>query len=172
MKRVLVIGSGGAGKTTFANRLGEILKIEVIHLDSFYWKTGWIETPKDIWIDTVKELIQGESWIMDGNYTGSLDLRLAACDTVIFLNISRLSCIWRVIKRKIIYNNKNRPELANGCNEQLRVEFIKWIWSYPDEVRPKILKKLEKVSDNKKIIHLNNDIEVEDFINRTSLKRR
>ena len=84
MKRILVIGSGGAGKSTFAKRLGEILKLKVIHLDSLFWSAGWLEMPKDQWRAMVEELIKGDSWILDGNYGGTLDLRLAACDGVIF----------------------------------------------------------------------------------------
>ena len=164
MKRILIIGSGGAGKTTLANRLGELLKIEVIHLDSFYWKPGWVETPKDKWINVVKELLQRESWIMDGNYTGTLDLRLAVCDTVIFLDISRLACLWRVIKRKVTYQNKNRPELANGCHERVEMEFVKWIWTYPVRVRPKILNKLESFSNGRNIFHLKSAKDVENLV--------
>ena len=66
IRRVLVIGSGGAGKSIFANRLGELLNIEVLHLDKFYWRPGWIETPKAEWIKTVDELLKRDSWIMDG----------------------------------------------------------------------------------------------------------
>src|SRR5688572_30960534 len=79
MKRILVIGSGGAGKSTFARRLGKILSIEVIHLDSIYWRPGWIETPKQEWKKRVEHLIAGDSWIMDGNYSGTLQLRFEAC---------------------------------------------------------------------------------------------
>src|SRR5580765_7184882 len=94
MKRILVIGSGGAGKSTFAKRLGEILKIEVIHLDSLYWKPGWIEPPKPEWKKTIERLLTRDFWVMDGNYSGTLDVRFEACDTVIFLDIARMICLW------------------------------------------------------------------------------
>src|SRR3982751_1716212 len=99
MKKILVIGSGGAGKSTFAQRLGAILKLEVIHLDSLYWSSGWVEMPKDEWRTMVDELLKKDSWIMDGNYGGTLDIRLEAADTVVFLDISRLICLWRILKR-------------------------------------------------------------------------
>lgn len=85
MRKVLVIGSGGAGKTTFAKRLSKILNIEVIHLDALYWNPGWVETPELEWRKIVEGLIVRDSWIMDGNYSGTLDLRIKACDTVIIL---------------------------------------------------------------------------------------
>ncbi len=70
MGKVLVIGSGGAGKSTFARRLGKLLDIEVIHLDALYWNPGWVETPKAAWAETVAELVKRDSWIMDGSGAG------------------------------------------------------------------------------------------------------
>ncbi len=63
MKKILVIGSGGAGKSTFAKRLGRNLKLEVIHLDSLYWSPGWVEMPRDKWRAIVEGLVKGDSWI-------------------------------------------------------------------------------------------------------------
>ena len=82
MRKVLVVGSGGAGKSVFASRLGALLKIPVLHLDRFYWRSGWNETPKDQWLKTVDGLLQRDAWIMDGNYSGTLAMRVDACDTV------------------------------------------------------------------------------------------
>ena len=72
MKRVLVIGSGGAGKSTFATRLGARLGLPVIHLDRVYWQPGWVETPKDEWLRKVEEMCAADAWVMDGNYSGTL----------------------------------------------------------------------------------------------------
>jgi adenylate kinase family enzyme len=86
---VLVIGPGGAGKSTVAKRLGRILSLEVIHLDKFYWKPGWIEAPKEEWDVPIERLLAGESWIMDGNYSRTLERRLKSADTVVFLDFAR-----------------------------------------------------------------------------------
>jgi adenylate kinase family enzyme len=75
MRKVLVIGPGGVGKSTLATRLGELLNIEVLHLDKFYWQPGWVELPKPVWLKTVEELLRRDAWIMDGNYSGTLDIR-------------------------------------------------------------------------------------------------
>src|SRR5437879_8580011 len=82
MKRVLVIGSGGTGKTTVARRLAQRTGLPLIHLDLLYWRPGWQPTPGEEWHETVRRLVAGESWIIDGNYGVTLDLRVAACDTV------------------------------------------------------------------------------------------
>src|SRR5215470_7625258 len=103
MQKILVIGSGGAGKSTLAKRLGARLNLEVIHLDKVYWKPGWVEPPKAEWQNRVQELLNREAWIMDGNFSDTLVMRMAACDTVIFLDLARLICLWRVLKRVALY---------------------------------------------------------------------
>jgi adenylate kinase family enzyme len=164
MKRILVIGSGGAGKSTFARRLGKILNIEVIHLDSLYWRPGWVETPKQEWKKIVEQILAPESWIMDGNYSGTLELRLEACDTVIFLDIAPMICLWRVIKRAVTYRNKRRPDMAEGCPERMNLEFILWVWNYQKRSRPKIVRVLNEYPQNKKVIWLRSDEEAERFL--------
>jgi adenylate kinase family enzyme len=164
MRKVLVIGSGGAGKSIFAKRLGERLGLEVIHLDSLHWKPGWVGTPKDEWKKTVEGIIRRDSWIIDGNYSGTLDLRLAACDTVIFLDLARRVCLWRVLKRAATHRGRSRPDMAEGCPERFSLEFIRWVWGYPKRTRPKVLEKLKANSQNKKIIRLRSRAEVEKFL--------
>ena len=164
MKRVLVIGSGGAGKSTFAQRLGERLGLPVIHLDRLYWRAGWVETPKDEWKLMVEELCTGEQWVMDGNYSGTLDERLAVCDTAIFLDLPRLLCLWRVLKRSLMYWHRSRPDMAEGCREQLSGEFMLWIWNYPKRSRPKVQRRLAEHSDGKQIHVLRSSAEVERFL--------
>jgi adenylate kinase family enzyme len=164
MRKVLVIGSGGAGKSTLARQLGKLLKTEVLHLDKFYWHPGWIETPKASWLNTVEELLNRESWVMDGNFSGTLDIRFKACDTVIFLDMARTLCLWRVLKRALIYRKKSRPDMTRGCPERLRLEFILWIWNYRRRTRPKIIRMLESAPREKRIVWLRTRSEVKRFL--------
>ena len=164
MKRVLVVGSGGSGKSTFARRLGERLRLEVIHLDKIYWHAGWVETPKEEWVRKVDELCGGEFWVMDGNYSGTLDRRLDACDTVVFLDLPRSVCLRRVLKRTLMYRNSARPDMAEGCPERLSWKFLHWIWTYPTTSRLKVLRLLEGHSAGKRIVRLRNAAEVESFL--------
>jgi adenylate kinase family enzyme len=168
MKRVLVIGPGGAGKSTFAKRLGKLLGIEVKHLDRFYWRAGWTKPSEDDWLKTITELTSGDSWIMDGNFGGTLDLRLKSCDTIIFLDMPRLLCLWRVTKRRLLYRNRSRPDMAEGCNEKLDLEFIRWVWNYSRRSRPRVVKLLEEYSQSKQIVWLRSKADVERFYARLS----
>jgi adenylate kinase family enzyme len=78
MKKVLVIGSGGAGKSVFARQLGQVLNIDVVHLDALYWHPGWAETPRAEWRKVIEGLVRRDAWIIDGNYSNTLDFRLEA----------------------------------------------------------------------------------------------
>lgn len=171
MKRIMIIGSGGSGKSTLALRLGEILRLPVHHLDRLFWQPGWIETPKEEWAAIQQRLCAEPEWILDGNYGGTMDLRLAACDTVIFLVLSRWHCLWQALKRRIVYHNRVRPDMTAGCPERINRDFLRWIWNYPHQRRPGILRKLASLPVEKTVIVLRSTREVRDFLERLRAAR-
>lgn len=164
MKKIILIGSGGAGKSTLAKQLGEILNIEVFHLDKLYWQAGWVEPSEDDWEKKVAELLKKDSWVMDGNFGGTMEMRLKACDTAIFLDLPRTICLYRILKRRLKYRNTNRPDMTEGCNEKVDLEFLGWIWNYRKIKKPKVEKILQKFEQEKKIIRFKSPQEVEKFI--------
>ncbi|MEC2062757.1 DNA topology modulation protein [Bacillus inaquosorum] len=166
MKKVVLIGSGGSGKSTLARQLGTTLKINVYHLDALFWKPNWVGVPKDEQRKVQNELVSKEEWIIDGNYGGTMDLRLNAADTIIFLDIHRTICIFRAFKRILQYRNKTRPDMGEGCEERFDLEFFKWIWNYPKIKRPEILKRLEQLSKDKQFIILKSPKEVQKFLKK------
>lgn len=159
MKRIMIIGSGGAGKSTLARQLGEALQLPVHHLDAYYWKPGWTPTPNEEWDLFQENLVQEERWIIDGNYGRTLDIRMKRADVIILLDFSRWITVYRVIKRRIMYHGKTRPDLNEECPESLDFEFIKWVWNFRKTRIPGIIGKLRKYSD-KKIIVLKSPKEV------------
>lgn len=165
MKRVLIIGSGGAGKSTLARRLGEKTGIEVIHLDRLYWRPGWVKTPAEEWSAIVAHQLEKDSWIMDGNFGGTFELRAKAADTIIFLEISRWICLYRVIKRRLTYRRTNRPDMTDGCNEKIDLEFLLWIWNYPKNAKGRKAEVLERLENEKNIVRLRSNKEIEQFYN-------
>lgn len=167
MRRVLVIGSGGAGKSTFATALGTRLGLPVIHLDAHYWQSGWVATPAPQWRARVAQLLAGDGWVMDGNYGGTMTERLAACDTVIFLDLPRTVCLWRIVQRAIRYAGRSRPDMTPGCPERLSWEFVWWVWTYPSRRRPEVLQRLRALPATTRVEILRSARDVEAFVAAT-----
>ena len=138
----------------------------MIHLDRYFWKPGWVVTEREIWREEVKELVAGDRWIIDGNYDGSLDIRIPPCDTIIHFLISRPGyALWRIFKRVVTTYNKVRDDLGEGCPEHFDWEFTKWVSSFNRKIRPRITSYVEMYKNEKEIIVLNNPSEVESFLN-------
>ncbi|WP_221567959.1 DNA topology modulation protein [Alkalihalobacillus sp. TS-13] len=164
MKRIAIVGCGGAGKSTLSRKIGEILTIEVIHLDRLNWQPGWVETPREELRNKQEQLVKKDRWIFDGNYGATMDVRLEAADTIVFLDMPRLTCFYRVIKRRIINHKKTRVDMGEGCPEKLDPEFLRYVWNFNKARRPQLLKRLEKFEREKQVIILKTKKDVELFI--------
>ncbi|MEX0379442.1 DNA topology modulation protein [Bacillus sp. S4] len=164
MKKIILIGSGGSGKSTLARQLGNKLKIQVYHLDALFWKPNWVGVPREEQRTVQNDLIKEEKWIIDGNYGGTMDIRINVADTIIFLDIHRTICVYRAFKRIVQYRNKTRPDTGAGCEERFDLQFFKWIWEYPKTKRPAILKRLDQLNKDKRVIILKTPNEVQRFL--------
>ena len=164
MRRILVIGSGGAGKSTLARRIGDRLGLPVAHLDALYWRPGWTPMAEGDFDREVTRLIAAEAWVLDGNYSRTLDLRIPAADTIIFLDLPRLLCLWRILKRRIRFHRRSRPDMPAGCPEQISWEFIDWVWNYPGRQRSRVLDRLRAVAGDKRIFILESRSDVDRFV--------
>ena len=165
MKRIMLLGCSGAGKSTLARALGKKLNLPVIHLDAVFWKPGWQEPDKEEFDQAVLELSRHESWIIDGNYSRTLDARLALADLIIFLDFPRWHCLTRIVKRRYQYANRVRPDMSPGCPEKIDLVFLKWIWGYPRTHRPKITAKLQQYQERgKNVFVLRTPQEVRRFL--------
>jgi adenylate kinase family enzyme len=154
LNRVAVIGSGGAGKSMFSTELGRRTGLPVIHLDREFWGPGWVPMDDAPWEARVRELVATDRWVMDGNYSGTMDIRFARADTVVFLDIPRLVCLTAAISRSIRYRNATRPDMTEGNDEKLDLAFLSWIWNYPRLKRPKILRRLEALPATIDVVRL------------------
>lgn len=164
MKRIVLVGCGGAGKTTLATTLHRITDIPLIYLDKLYWKPNWEEPSKAEWVAIVEHLISQESWIMDGNFGSTMPIRFEKADTIIFMDRSRWLCLYRVMKRMLMYHGRVRPDMGASCAEHLDWAFLKYIYGYNDTRRPKILQHLERLKTRKNVIILRNNREVKEFL--------
>ena len=101
MKRVAVIGPTGAGKSRLAAQLGEKLDVRVLHLDTLFWKPGWVRTPHEEYVATQRRELAEESWIVEAQYDDMLPDWIDAADTIVFRDVSPLQCFWRVSRRRL-----------------------------------------------------------------------
>ena len=130
MERILIIGCGGAGKSTMARQLGDKLQIPVVQLDKLFWKPGWVESSREEIDAKIMAEMAKPQWIMDGNYNRTLAERMRHCDTIIYLDFSRFACLMGVLKRVITTYGTVRPDMGEGCPERFDGEFLQWVWNY------------------------------------------
>lgn len=152
MKRILILGAYGSGKTTFGCALSELLKIPVHHLDRYYWKENWQIPSLEEWTDVNQKIIKQEVWIIEGNYLKTLDYRIKECDTIIYLETNKWLCIYRVLKRTLLNVGRQRKDLPDGCIDRINFAFLKSVFLFDKNIRPIIFKRLKK-SNHKLFIH-------------------
>ena len=136
MQRILVIGCCGAGKSTFSKELSNKLNLPLIQLDRLFWKPGWIEQEERVFAELLQSELDRDEWIVDGNYLKSLPLRLEYSDAVIFLDLNRWICTWRILKRWLLREGYQ----ADGCPQKVDLPFLKYVfWDYRQCHRTKVL---------------------------------
>ena len=158
MKKIIVIGCPGSGKSTFSRELHNITGIPLFHLDMMYWNADRTIVEKDVFMDRLSNAIGTEEWIIDGNYASTMELRLQACDTCIFLDYPVEICLEGVKARR----GKTRPDMP-WVEEEDDAEFIEFIKNYNSVNRPAVLELLEKYSD-KNILVFRGRNEAEEFL--------
>jgi len=133
MQRVMVLGCGGSGKSTFARELGDRTGLPAVHLDLLFWQPGWTPAPEAQARAALAEALAGERWIADGDFLddGAADARFARADTVVWLDLPRRLCLWRIGWRLLRDRRRRRPDLPAGCRESFDPAFLRWVWSYP-----------------------------------------
>jgi adenylate kinase family enzyme len=163
MEKIVIIGSPGAGKSTFARKLGSILNIKVIHLDRVFWRSGWKEKPIDTRIDILEKIVREKQWIIEGTYLGASEPRLNAADTIIFLDLYPAMCLQRIIKRHHEYRGCFRRDIPEGCKDELNLIRILKVLVFPIRGRRTLKRKLRNYN-SKHIIKLRSTKEVESFL--------
>ncbi len=139
MKKVIIIGCPGSGKSTFAAALHQKTGIPLHHLDMLYWNADKTTVEKSVFLDRLAKVIATDSWIIDGNYGATMEYRLAACDTVFFLDYPLDVCLDGIRARR----GKPRDDMPWIETEE-DAEFIEFIKGYNEQQRPKVLSLLEK----------------------------
>ena len=162
MKRVLILGSPGAGKSRLAAELARRTGLPLFHLDQLYWQPGWVEPEPDQWRASLEALIAQPSWIIDGNYGGTLSARLTRADTVIDLDVPAWRCLARVLGRISAHHGRVRPDMAPGCEERLDWRFLLYIARFPLSARPRVNQRLASFTGRR--IRLSSDADIAGFL--------
>ena len=157
MKRAIVIGCPGSGKSTFAKALHGITGLPLVHLDLLYWNADRTTVDKAVFLSRLAEVIRQDEWIIDGNYGSTMEWRIQACDTVFFLDYPPDVCLSGITERR----GKPRTDMPwiEGKDEQ-DDEFIAFVKSYSAESRPKVIELLGRYCS--KQIHVFRDREEAD----------
>jgi adenylate kinase family enzyme len=173
VRKIVIIGCCGGGKTTLAYQLSRKLSIEVYDLDDHFWHAGWVVTPDDRWQEIQHELVGRDSWIISGTYTSTLDIRINAADTIIFLDLPLWLCFWRVIKRKVknYYGlEQSLPKRVQGSHKfgfkaiRSDLGFLLYVLKFKKNYNAPIRKILDRVKADKKVIKLSSPKEVTEFV--------
>ena len=158
MQRILILGPPGSGKSTVARVVGKITELPVIHLDQHYWQPGWVEIDHTQWRQKITELIASPTWIIDGNYSGTLDKRLALADTLILLDVPRWKCLLRILWRSLWWLGRTRNDMTPGCVERLNWDFLEYAWHFHSREWPIIFEIFQSFKGHKFRVRLQQDI--------------
>jgi len=167
--RIMLVGSGGSGKSWLSKRIAGLTGYPLFHLDKEHWQPGWVMPPREEKIARQRELMRGERWIIDGNYSSTMEPRFAAADLVIFLDISRFVCLISAAGR----TGKTRSDLPEYLEEPKIFSrefwgFCRWIWSYPKTGRKTVMELRAKYPE-KAFLHIKSRRQVKKMMKEQSI---
>ena len=159
MKKIIVIGCPGSGKSTFSKALRKITGIPLYHLDMLFWNEDKTTVEKSVFLDRLAKVLQGDEWIIDGNYLSTMEMRMEKCDTVIFLDFPLDTCLKGIAERR----GKPRSDMPWTESEESDREFIEFVKNYNLQMRPQVIELVNKYS-YKNILIFNNRNDVNSFL--------
>jgi hypothetical protein len=165
-KKILLLGCHGSGKTTFGTQLGAILNIQLFHLDNHYWKEDGTTLEEDEWLETLCSLVMRESWIIEGNYLPSLEIRVKRADSVILLAPATRVCLWRVLKRGVtrLFSRDTLPTAFRTARSHLfdlKPKFLFRILNFNAVERELLFECLDRLGA--KVMELRSDEAIDDL---------
>ncbi|MGW4295618.1 topology modulation protein [Micromonospora chersina] len=153
MERIAIIGCGGSGKSTIARQLAQSLGAPLTHLDGVYYDEQWRPLPQDEFAAQQEELVAGERWIIEGNHASTLPIRLAAADTVIFLDLPAVTCLWGIAQRRWRYRGGQHHQ--DGVYDRITWNFVRYILDYRRSMRPRVQNLVREHGRHVRLLTLN-----------------
>ncbi|MBR0895059.1 DNA topology modulation protein [Bradyrhizobium tropiciagri] len=166
MQRVLVMGSSGSGKSTFARRLSAMTGVPTVSIDALFWKPGWVESDKNEFEHRMIAAAREPRWIMDGNYMryGAGELRRELSDTIIWFDLPRSTCMLGIFRRIAGSYGQVRPEMAEGCPEKIDLEFFRYVWTYRQQQRPRLLDYFKGLRADQALVCFTDRVQADDYL--------
>lgn len=149
MRRVVIVGPGGAGKSTLARNLGTVLDLPVIHMDAEFWLPGWRQPKAEEWQQHVDELVSRQSWVMDGAHRDSLDRALTRADVAVLLDPAPVLLVWRLLLRRWLPHQRQDLPLP----ERLAWSFVRETWSYRQKIKPRVVEAVAECGASLVVLH-------------------
>lgn len=169
MQRVLVVGSPGSGKSMFAKKLSAITGISMVSLDALFWRSGWTPSEDADFGRRVTEATNAPHWVMEGNYLSHAGmLRRERADTVIWLDLPRMTCMIGVMIRTTTSHGRVRPEMSPGCPERFDAEFLHYVWTFRQKQRPQLARFLEGLRSDQRLIRFVRRADVDRYLHDLS----
>lgn len=164
MKKIIVLGNSGSGKSTFTTILANKLHIDFLHLDPLVYKYTWDKPEYKEMEEKVEKLLLKDSWIIDGNFLYNAQSRFKECDSIVFLDLNRFVCINSVIKRHKKYKGKHRDSRSDDCDERLTLSYLKWVLKDFYKTSRKIILKYIKDNPDKHVVILKSRRQVNKYL--------
>ncbi len=155
MKRILIIGNAGSGKTTFAKALAEKTQLPLIHLDKLFWCGEWEHVSHDEFDTALQKELEKSEWIIDGNFSRTIPHRLKYCDTVFYFDLPTITCLWGSTVRVFKNYGKTRDDMGGNCPEYFdkhKSELYKAILTFNKKNRKRYTNLLKEQKDKNIII--------------------
>ena len=158
MKKVMVIGCPGSGKSTFSKALHEMTELPLFHLDMFFWNADKTTVERSVFLERLSGILEQNAWIVDGDYASTMELRMQACDTVIFLDYPLEVCLNGIAKRR----GKKRSDIP-WIETETDEEFLSMVKNYETQRKPRVIELLERYR-HKNIIVLKSREQADKFL--------
>ena len=159
MNKIIIIGCPGSGKSTFAKKLSKALGLTLFHLDSIWHKPDRTHISREEFDNRLDQIMQGDKWIIDGNYSRTLERRIEGCDTVFFFDLSTETCL-QGAKERVGKQRSDMPWFDTTLSAELENEIL----SFRENTRPIIYSIIEKQRGIKSIFIFTDRKQADDFI--------
>lgn len=160
-RRIMIFGRPGSGKSTFAHRLARAIGYPLYHLDKYFYAERWTEQDQGELLSFLHQMVGQECWIIDGNSTRLLEQRWQRADLVLYFNVDRWTCLYRLVKRWL-YKSPHIDDRASNCPDALCYPLLKYMWGFESHVSHKV-SNLREIHPNSEFHELNRNEEIEDL---------